>query len=195
MPSRGSPNSARRSSRTNAALHPPRRRSLPLHLPPHGHHFIKRLRRDPAPSPDVRTADAQTPLWPSVNLYTPSAGQWLACVSKSAGWILMHSQATALPRRGFIKARGVMTAMCGEDDAARHGGAGSMERRELGVVSRSSRAPPDGGEGGSRKEAAGRWGVCKATTGASPRNPQLAHSSLVSNFNPLQTGKSLQRDP
>lgn len=75
-----------------------------------------------------------------------SGGQWLACVSKSAGWILMHSQATALPRRGFIKARGGMTAMCGEDDAARHGGAGSKERRELGVVSRSSRAPPDAGE-------------------------------------------------
>lgn len=71
-----------------------------------------------------------------------SGGQWLACVTKSAGWILMHSQATALPRRGFIKARGGMTAMCGEDDAARHGGAGSKERRELGVVSRSSRAPP-----------------------------------------------------
>lgn len=28
---------------------------------------------DPTPGPDVRTADAQTPLWPSVNLYTRSA--------------------------------------------------------------------------------------------------------------------------
>lgn len=73
MPSRGSPNSARRSSRTNATLHPPRSGSLPLHLPPHGHHFIKRLQRDPTPGPDVRTADAQTPLWPGVNLSTRSA--------------------------------------------------------------------------------------------------------------------------
>lgn len=91
-----------------------------------------------------------------------SGGQWLACVSKSAGWILMHSQATALPRRGFIKARGVMTAMCGEDDAARHGGAGSKERRELGVVSRSSRAPSDAGEHFSTRRRApstGRY-VC-----------------------------------
>ena len=52
---------------------PTPKRKPPLHLPPHGHHFIKRLRRDPTPGPDVRTADAQTPLRPSVNLYTRSA--------------------------------------------------------------------------------------------------------------------------
>lgn len=54
---------------------------------------------------------------------------------------------------------------------------------------------PQGVKGRRAKRSAGRWGVHKATTGASPRNPQLAHSSLVSNFNPLQTDKSLQRDP
>lgn len=56
MPSRGSPTSDRRSSRTNATLHPPRSGSRPLHLPPHGHHFIKRLRRDPTPG---RCADSR----------------------------------------------------------------------------------------------------------------------------------------
>lgn len=30
------------------------------------------------------------------------------------------------------------------------------------------------------------WGIVQAPTGASPRNPQLTHSSLVTLFNPLQ---------
>lgn len=79
MPSRGSPNSARRSSRTNATLHPPNQgiRNLgfgtgaPIPNPqfPVSKH---RLRRDPTPGPDVRTADAQTPLW------LGNQGIWLA---------------------------------------------------------------------------------------------------------------------
>lgn len=80
MPSRGSPNSARRSRRTNATLHPPNQgirnlgfgtgTPIPNHQFPVSKH---RLRRDPTPGPDVRTADAQTPLWPSVNLCARSA--------------------------------------------------------------------------------------------------------------------------
>lgn len=110
-----------------------------------------------------------------------SGGQWLACVSKSAGWILMHSQATALPRRGFIKARGGMTAMCGEDDAARHGGAGSKERRELGVVSRSSRAPPPTQENTFRRGAGhrARGDMCVGVAWRSPRPTKRGASAEV----------------
>ena len=42
------------------------------------------------------------------------------------------------------------------------------------------------GERGQDENKRARWGVCKATTGASPRNPQLPHSSVVPSRNPLQ---------
>lgn len=45
---------------------------------------------------------------------------------------------------------------------------------------------PQGREGAREKRATARWGVCKAPTGASPRNPQLPHSSVVPSRNPLQ---------
>ena len=45
---------------------------------------------------------------------------------------------------------------------------------------------PRGREGAREKRATARWGVCKATTGASPRNPQLAIIQTKPNFKPLQ---------
>ena len=73
-----------------------------------------------------------------------------------------------------------MTAMCGEDDAVRHGGAGSKERSELGVVSRSSRAPPDAGEHFStqrRVTSTGRY-VC-GVAWRSPRPTKRGASAEV----------------
>ena len=45
---------------------------------------------------------------------------------------------------------------------------------------------PRGREGVREKRATARWGVCNATTGASPRNPQLAIFQTKPNFKPLQ---------
>lgn len=73
-----------------------------------------------------------------------------------------------------------MTAMCGEDDAVRHGGAGSKERSELGVFSRSSRAPPDVGEHFStqrRVTSTGRY-VC-GVAWRSPRPTKRGASAEV----------------
>lgn len=46
-----------------------------------------------------------------------------------------------------------------------------------------------------RKEHGGRWGMSEATTGASPRNPQLPHSSAVNLRKPLQTPHSFIAGP
>ena len=54
---------------------------------------------------------------------------------------------------------------------------------------------PRGREGARRKRATARWGVCKATTGASPRNPQLPHSSVVPSRNPLQIARFCRTGP
>lgn len=54
---------------------------------------------------------------------------------------------------------------------------------------------PRGREGARRKQATARWGVCKATTGASPRNPQLPHSSVVPSRNPLQIARFCRTGP
>ena len=54
---------------------------------------------------------------------------------------------------------------------------------------------PRGREGAREKRASARWGVCKATTGASPRNPQLPHSSVVPSRNPLQIARFCRTGP
>lgn len=54
---------------------------------------------------------------------------------------------------------------------------------------------PRGREGAREKRATARWGVCKATTGASPRNPQLPHSSVVPSRNPLQIREICRTGP
>ena len=52
-----------------------------------------------------------------------------------------------------------------------------------------------GSEGAREKRAAARWGVCKAPTGASPRNPQTSAAQPFCIGNPLQTGTFCSRDP
>lgn len=54
---------------------------------------------------------------------------------------------------------------------------------------------PRGREGTREKRASARWGVCKAPTGASPRNPQTAASQPFSICNPLQNRIFCRRDP
>ena len=54
---------------------------------------------------------------------------------------------------------------------------------------------PRGREGAREKRASARWGVCKAPTGASPRNPQLPHSSVVPSRNPLQIARFCRTGP
>ena len=52
------------------------------------------------------------------------------------------------------------------------------------------------GRGGrEEKRASARWGVSVATTGASPRPPELPHSSVVTSRNPLQIEEFCRRDP
>ena len=54
---------------------------------------------------------------------------------------------------------------------------------------------PRGREGARAKRASARWGVCKAPTGASPRNPQTSAAQPFCIGNPLQTGKFCSRGP
>lgn len=54
---------------------------------------------------------------------------------------------------------------------------------------------PRGQEGARAKRASARWGVCKAPTGASPRNPQTSAAQPFCIGNPLQTGRFCSRDP
>lgn len=52
---------------------------------------------------------------------------------------------------------------------------------------------PRGREGARAKRASARWGVCKAPTGASPRNPQTSAAQPFCIGNPLQTGRFCSR--
>lgn len=52
-----------------------------------------------------------------------------------------------------------------------------------------------GGEGREKKRASARWGVCKAPTGASPRNPQTSAAQPSCICNPLQIEEFCRRDP
>ena len=54
---------------------------------------------------------------------------------------------------------------------------------------------PRGREGAREKRASARWGVCKATTGASPRNPQTSAAQPFCIGNPLQTARFCSRGP
>lgn len=67
--------------------------------------------------------------------------------------------------------------------------------RAMGSLRGGVSAYSEGSEGASQKRASARWGVCKATTGASPRTPELPHSSVVTSRNPLQIERICRTGP